>query len=60
MLSVFYSLKDADSYAKHISAQFPGYDVYIYEQSYGYTAKTVEPAKKQWDKDGNYLPVKEA
>lgn len=58
-LSLFYDKGYAEQYARDISALHPGIDVYIYESVFGFVAKPTSPAKKVWDKDGNYLPVKE-
>jgi len=55
-LAVCFTLEDANEYAKEKAKQYPGRDVYVFEQSHGMISPKAPVQTKIWKDNGDYVP----
>lgn len=56
ILSVFFRESQANDFAIQIANKYPGKDVHVFKQSYGYSSQPTTPIVKEWTEDGHFLP----
>ena len=56
ILSIFFRLRDADSYASQMAIQYPGKDFHVLKQSHGYISQPRPVESKFWTEDGQFIP----
>lgn len=56
LLSVYLHKTQADSAAKDLAIRYPGKDVHVLKQTYGFIAPARPVETKIWTADGKYIP----
>ena len=57
LFSLFFKEVQAIEYAKYIATKYPGRDVHVFKQSFGYTCQPKPVEFKQWTDDGKFIPA---
>ncbi len=58
ILSVFFREAHAEAFARQIAQKYPGKDVHVFSQQYGFTAQPRPVEAKTWTPDGQFIPTK--
>lgn len=56
ILGVFFRESQANDYALQIANKYPGKDVHVFKQAFGYSSQPTSPTFKEWTEDGHFLP----
>lgn len=56
ILSIFLDRRDADRAAQDLASKYPGKDVHVLTQSFGYTSAPRPIESKVWTSDGKFIP----
>lgn len=57
ILSITFSLEDANHIATQLAEQFPGKDVHVYKQLHGFSSQPKPAESKIWTDRGEYIPA---
>ena len=55
--SVFFRENQAIEWAKMAAIRYPGKDVHVLKQAYGFSSQPRPPEHKEWDAEGRFVPV---
>ncbi len=56
LMSVFTTKRDADDAAQQLATRYPGKDVHVFTQNYGFTSAPRPVESKVWTADGKFIP----
>lgn len=56
LLSIFFTEKSAKDSARHLAEKYPGKEVHVLKQTYGFAAQATPVEEKIWTEQGNYVP----
>lgn len=58
VLTVYFRENQAIEAAHHLAQKYPGKDVHVLKQTFGFSSQATTPVHKQWTDEGHFIPVK--